>query len=182
MPWATDEEVRSEKFGCGIMTMNGIAFEDCDEELKYVCKLGKSSCGPKYDCPIGYISYQDKCYWFSQTPSLFDDAINDCKSKEATLVEVPTEDFQNWLQNIIIKRNSEGKTTNKQFWLGISNASTGMWDSQTPITFQKWCDNNSRPRHGEPAFIDGCWKEVAHISVAKTKKNYICEKAGVSHG
>ncbi|XP_051011401.1 killer cell lectin-like receptor subfamily B member 1B allele C isoform X1 [Acomys russatus] len=64
-------------------------------------------------CPKDWIQYQDKCIHFSQTSSSWQEGLDDCKEKGATLLLVHDQEELRLLQDL-------AKEKDLSFWIGLS--------------------------------------------------------------
>ena len=55
--------------------------------------------GKECACPSGWGRHENRCYLLVSTPSKFEPALTDCKSKNATLVSINTESKYNFIKS-----------------------------------------------------------------------------------
>nr|XP_020442065.1 collectin-12 [Monopterus albus]XP_020442066.1 collectin-12 [Monopterus albus] len=85
-------------------------------------------------CPVEWVNYRDKCYFFSKDLHSFDDAKETCESKSASLLIINDMEEQKWLKKQIFGKG--------YFWMGLTDREEeNMW---------RWLDGT------EPAFTQ--WK------------------------
>lgn len=84
-------------------------------------------------CPPQWISFRNKCYYFSTERDIFDEAKKLCEEKSSTMVIVSDKEEQLWLSNQI--------AGNGHFWLGLTDKeeeNVWKWVDETLPAFTNW--------------------------------------------
>ncbi|XP_029385017.1 collectin-12 [Echeneis naucrates] len=126
-------------------------------------------------CPVEWVNYRDKCYFFSKELHSFDDSKEICESKSASLLIINDMEEQRWL-----KKQMFGKG---YFWMGLTDReeeNVWRWLDGTEPAFTKWKpgqpDNWSHGHEiGEDCaglIHEGLWNDF----LCEDLISYICEK------
>lgn len=126
-------------------------------------------------CPVEWLNYQDKCYFFSKDLHSFDDAQQTCESTSASLLIVNNVEEQKWLEKQIFGKG--------YFWMGLTDRveeNTWRWLDGTEPTFTKWkAGQPDNWGHGHETGEDcagliheGLWNDF----FCEDLISYICEK------
>ncbi|XP_063408183.1 C-type mannose receptor 2-like [Mytilus trossulus] len=90
---------------------------------------------PVLNCPPDWNLFEGNCYFFSQDEKSWDDAKVYCVEQQSMLVEVMSENENNFLKGKAAEHQSS-------FWIGATDTKTeGVWlwgTSQTVVTFTDW--------------------------------------------
>ncbi|XP_037550264.1 collectin-12 [Nematolebias whitei] len=84
-------------------------------------------------CPVGWVNYRNKCYFFSKDLLSFDDAKSTCESRSASLLIISDMEEQTWLEKQIVGKG--------YFWMGLTDKeeeNTWRWVDGTEPAFTKW--------------------------------------------
>ncbi|KAM9839473.1 collectin-12-like [Aulostomus maculatus] len=84
-------------------------------------------------CPPEWLSYRDKCYFFSKDLHSFDDSKAACELKSASLVIISDMEEQKWLTKQILGKG--------YFWMGLTDRveeNVWRWLDGTEPVFTKW--------------------------------------------
>ncbi|XP_038585879.1 collectin-12-like [Micropterus salmoides] len=126
-------------------------------------------------CPIDWVNYRDKCYFFSKDLRSFDDAKATCESSSASLLIINDMEEQIWLKE---------RTTGKgYFWMGLTDGgkeNVWRWLDGTEPAFTKWKPGQpDNWGHGHELGEDcagliheGLWNDF----FCEDLISYICEK------
>ncbi|XP_022622868.1 collectin-12 [Seriola dumerili] len=126
-------------------------------------------------CPVEWVNYRDKCYFFSRNLYSFDDANASCESKSASLLIINDMEEQRWL-----KKQTFGKG---YFWMGLTDKeeeNVWRWLDGTEPAFTKWKPGQpDNWGHGHEIGEDcagliheGLWNDF----FCEDLISYICEK------
>uniref|UniRef100_H3DIA5 C-type lectin domain-containing protein n=1 Tax=Tetraodon nigroviridis TaxID=99883 RepID=H3DIA5_TETNG len=84
-------------------------------------------------CPLEWLNYRDKCYFFSKDLHSFDDAKTTCDSLSASLLVINDKEEQKWL-----RKQVQGKG---YFWIGLTDKeeeNVWRWLDGTQPAFTMW--------------------------------------------
>lgn len=126
-------------------------------------------------CPLEWVNYRDKCYFFSKDLHSFDDAKTTCESTSASLLIINDMEEQKWL-----KQQMFGKG---YFWMGLTDRedeNVWRWLDGTEPAFTKWKPGQPDDwGHGHEMGEDcagliheGLWNDF----FCEDLISYICEK------
>ncbi|XP_038153816.1 collectin-12-like [Cyprinodon tularosa] len=126
-------------------------------------------------CPLGWLNYKNKCYFFSKVMHSFNDSKTNCESKSATLLIICDEEEQKWLERQIVHKG--------YFWMGLTDReeeNVWRWEDGTVPTFTKWKpgqpDNwGHQHQSGEDCaglIHEGLWNDF----FCEDSIHFICEK------
>ncbi|XP_068566058.1 collectin-12-like [Cebidichthys violaceus] len=126
-------------------------------------------------CPVEWVNYRDKCYFFSKDLHSFDDAKATCESTSASLLIINDMEELKWL-----KKQTVGKG---YFWMGLTDReeeSVWRWLDGTEPAFTKWKPGQPDDwGHGHEMGEDcagliheGLWNDF----FCEDLISYICEK------
>lgn len=132
-------------------------------------------------CPAEWLSYRERCYFFSKDLHSFDDAKRHCESTSSSLLIINDEDEQKWLQKQIFEKG--------YFWMGLTDLeeeNTWRWLDGTEPTFTKWkAGQPDNWEHGHGTGEDcaglvhaGLWNDFFCGDLI----SYICEKELATSG
>ncbi|TNN65847.1 Collectin-12 [Liparis tanakae] len=94
-------------------------------------------------CPVEWVNYKDKCYFFSKDLHSFDDAKATCESTSASLLIINDMEEMKWL-----KKQTFGKG---YFWMGLTDReeeSVWRWLDGTIPAFTGTASVVATPREG----------------------------------
>ncbi|XP_040921945.1 collectin-12-like isoform X2 [Toxotes jaculatrix] len=126
-------------------------------------------------CPVEWVNYREKCYFFSKDLHSFDDAKTTCESKSASLLIVSDMEEQKWLKKQIFGKG--------YFWMGLTDKeeeNVWRWLDGTEPAFTKWKPgqpDNWGHGHGTGEdcaglIHEGLWNDF----FCEDLISYICEK------
>uniref|UniRef100_A0A8C6UVQ6 Mannose receptor, C type 2 n=1 Tax=Neogobius melanostomus TaxID=47308 RepID=A0A8C6UVQ6_9GOBI len=146
--WEQDQPNHEEEENCVVIrteTSGRWQNRDCSVALPYVCKKRPNATldpfttdswadDEKYDCDVGWQSFQAGCYKLNSDKTDWDVAQKNCQKMEANLVSIHTLPE---LEFIIrsIKKDVE------QLWIGLHDTNMQMdfqWTDHTPVIFTHW--------------------------------------------
>ncbi|XP_017262117.1 collectin-12 [Kryptolebias marmoratus] len=84
-------------------------------------------------CPVGWVNYRNKCYFFSRDLRSFDDAKTTCESRSASLLIITDMEEQAWLEKQMVGKG--------YFWMGLTDKeeeNVWRWVDGTEPAFTKW--------------------------------------------
>ncbi|XP_068437699.1 collectin-12-like isoform X2 [Clinocottus analis] len=126
-------------------------------------------------CPVDWLNYKDKCYFFSKDLHSFDDAKAICESTSASLLIINDLDELKWLKKQTVAKG--------YFWMGLTDRAeetVWRWLDGTVPAFTKW--KSGQPDnwgHGHEDGEDcagliheGLWNDF----FCEDLISYICEK------
>ncbi|KAK9527632.1 hypothetical protein VZT92_014178 [Zoarces viviparus] len=130
-------------------------------------------------CPVEWVNYRDKCYFFSKDLRSFDDAKATCESTSASLLIINNTEELKWL-----KKQTVGKG---YFWMGLTDReeeNVWRWLDGTEPAFTKWKPGQPDDwGHGHEMGEDcagliheGLWNDF----FCEDLISYICEKEMVT--
>ncbi|CAG2199728.1 unnamed protein product [Mytilus edulis] len=109
------------------------------------CSLDQSCPQISLSCQIGWIQYETKCYFFSDSERTWNDAKIICENKDGMLAEVKSSCEKDFLK-------TTATAFALSFWLGgtdIQNEGDWIWaSSQTVLTFDDWTVDAPNNRFG----------------------------------
>ena len=61
---------------------------DCTEKRQYVCSTPSLDQPPVRPCPLGYVAYKNKCFYYDPQPANFRDAGETCAEHGGQLINI----------------------------------------------------------------------------------------------
>ncbi|XP_059524844.1 C-type lectin domain family 10 member A-like [Myotis daubentonii] len=113
-------------------------------------------------CPIGWLEYEDSCYWFSRSPSTLPEAEKSCQLKNAHLVVLSSWNEQKFLEQHMYRMDT---------WIGLTEQHD-PWTWVNGIYYNTGFQNWS-PTQPENRYYDG-QEYCAHSGTDDLWKNYLC--------
>ncbi|KAM3847553.1 killer cell lectin-like receptor subfamily B member 1B allele C [Vipera latastei] len=116
-------------------------------------------------CPVTWVSYEDKCYWFSTSILTWMQSRKDCEAKRAQLLVISSTGEQEFIQDI---------TKNKNTWIGLrfkSSEKKWMWVNGSPLN-----QTLSQPFEAKCGVIG---KKGITSDMCLTELYWICQKPSV---
>ncbi|XP_076867646.1 uncharacterized protein LOC143518774 [Brachyhypopomus gauderio] len=127
-------------------------------------------------CKPGWVPYLSKCYLFSSDQLNWHQARDYCRSQNAMLVKLETEDEWTFVTEKIMKQN---------YWVGLTDENTGQWrwDDGTPFPIVKEQWNPGQPddwtEHGLGDEGEDCghltWTLKLNDNHCSVKMKYACK-------
>ncbi|XP_065682569.1 uncharacterized protein LOC100212148 isoform X3 [Hydra vulgaris] len=109
--------------------------KNCKSRLGYICKSKKAI---NQNCAEGWIGYGKHCYLIRSLKEFFGytwlESFSSCQSKGGNLVSINNEEENRFIQNSLIKDNSD-------YWIGLSklwNYRRFVWSDNTYVQFFNW--------------------------------------------
>ena len=122
------------------------------------------------DCDPGYTKAGDWCLMVVTEPANFLEAILDCKSRDASLASIHSQEEQD---------NIHGLTLPTRTWIGLTDfldEGQFSWVDGSKVTFTNWMNgepnNKNNNQHCTLIRRDGKWKDA----YCKKEKPYVCQK------
>ncbi|XP_078315444.1 C-type lectin domain family 17, member A-like [Crassostrea virginica] len=127
-------------------------------------------------CPMGWMEFQEKCYYFAQTQETWTDASSFCQSFHSMLAEPKSSAEIGFLSGEI---QALGGYLN--YWVGITDLiveNTWVYDSSiTPIQGNNWGPNEPNGHRGENCVVLSGFYHGKYADVeCHTTRKFICER------
>ncbi|XP_039213121.1 killer cell lectin-like receptor subfamily B member 1B allele C [Crotalus tigris] len=116
-------------------------------------------------CPVTWVSYEGKCYWFSTSILSWIQSQKDCVAKRARLLVISSTGEQEFIQDII---------KNKDTWIGLRlklPEERWMWVNGSPLN-----QTLSQPLTADCGIIG---KKGIASDMCSTELHWICQKPSV---
>ncbi|XP_077389636.1 macrophage mannose receptor 1-like isoform X2 [Festucalex cinctus] len=143
----------------------------CNSLRKYICKRASVLC----DCPTGWRSNGDECYFFSGDKKTWNQAQIDCWNKKSELTSIQDAKEKSWLSRQIGL---------ERYWIGLWDPSFlwgyWQWSDGSPLVKSQWDWYPGRPeeKYKYCAVIAGDLSDRWHDYTCRSDKfKYICKRA-----
>ncbi|XP_036003691.1 C-type mannose receptor 2 isoform X1 [Fundulus heteroclitus] len=188
--WDQDQPSHAEEENCVVLRSESSGRwqnRDCSDALPYACKKRPNATldpfttdswanDDKYECDVGWQSFQAGCYKLSSEKSKWNAAQKTCQKMDASLVSIHTiPELEFIIRNL--------KKDHDQLWIGLHDTDMQMdfqWTDHTPVIFTYWHPfepNNFRNTQEDCVSMwgpDGRWDD----SPCNISLPFICKKPG----
>uniref|UniRef100_A0A3Q2PGH8 Mannose receptor C-type 2 n=1 Tax=Fundulus heteroclitus TaxID=8078 RepID=A0A3Q2PGH8_FUNHE len=183
--WDQDQPSHAEEENCVVLRSESSGRwqnRDCSDALPYACKKRPNATldpfttdswanDDKYECDVGWQSFQAGCYKLSSEKSKWNAAQKTCQKMDASLVSIHTIPELEFIIH------------HDQLWIGLHDTDMQMdfqWTDHTPVIFTYWHPfepNNFRNTQEDCVSMwgpDGRWDD----SPCNISLPFICKKPG----
>ena len=118
LPWKSGQPTSNAYYACVMFKNKELEEERCHNVNQFICKKGPTACSPSWDCPEGWLRRGDKCYWIKYGGVTFQQAKDDCQSKDAEIMAINSIEENNWIVSVFKDIRWKGQYYWRNYWLG----------------------------------------------------------------
>ncbi|XP_062825667.1 C-type lectin domain family 2 member B isoform X2 [Anolis carolinensis] len=110
-------------------------------------------------CPSGWVGYEGKCYYFSESETNWNLSQSNCSASGASLVTIENQKEMDFIMQ------AKGPT---EYWIGLKRKKGQHWEWVNGTLFNDWLDIGA---DGPCAYLND---EKASSTLCGTRRNWIC--------